>query len=74
MEFSITELSISCGCSERTFYRRIAKLKKSGIFIKTSLGRFYNENDAYKLAELIGFKLKSLKNENNKNFNKYATL
>lgn len=62
MCYTIKNIADAYGVAESTLHSHISKLKKKRLFKKTSLGKFYNETDGKKLAELLGFDFQKLCN------------
>lgn len=60
MLFSVQELSKYYGASKRTMERRIAELRENSIFNKQSPGKFFNEEEARKIADLLKFTIKEI--------------
>lgn len=44
------------GVSKRTFYRRLQVLRNQKLFEKGSKDQYYGEDEALRIAELLGFK------------------
>ncbi len=66
MRFTIKQLAYDYGYSIRTLHRRLAELRKNNTFVKTSKGKLFNQTEAQEIANLLGFTIKKLKNENTK--------
>ena len=67
--YSLDQLALMYGTSKRTFERHLVKLKESNQFVKTSIGAQYNEVDALRISELLGFSLKYEKPSKNTTYN-----
>lgn len=59
MTFTYDELAKHYGTSRTTFWRHLKK--HSDKFTRTSTGDAFNETDAKKIAELLGFTIPNLK-------------
>ncbi len=55
--YSTKEVLKLIGISERTFYRRISKLKKQKKFKKTSEGIFYTPEEVTTICKKLGLKV-----------------
>jgi DeoR/GlpR family transcriptional regulator of sugar metabolism len=55
--YSAKDISKILGVSERTFYNRLAELKKEKKFRKKSKGKFYTPDEVINFASKLGLKI-----------------
>lgn len=55
--YSAKDISKILGVSERTFYNRLAELKKKRKFKKKSTGKFYTPDEVILFASKLGLKI-----------------
>ena len=65
MSYSNGDIAKIYGVSERTVSRHINAFKKKGKFIKTSVGKFYNDQDFNTICILLGIKIEQKKEDSN---------
>ncbi len=55
MPYSFKEIAVQYHGSVSTLKRNVKKLKQDGKFEKKSAGKFFDEKEAKKIAELLNF-------------------
>lgn len=56
MSYTNQDIANAYGTSVRTVSRHISRLVTEGKFVKTAVGKFYNERDYQELGKLLGIK------------------